>query len=309
MRRSEATCPTPRRCKRYEYGRRTMRLGAILQPLRLAKEPNEANRFGWVVEIDPSTRPRRRSSAPRSGRFKHEGANVIVAPTAGSVVYTRRRRAVRLPLQVRLAPARYDPAQPGRQYRTSSTAARSRWRGSRPTAREWLPLVHGQGPLTAANGFPSQADVVINARARAICWRDADGPARGRRGRSDDRQGLRRAHQERRAQARAGRRRQSAGGEQVRPDPGVRRPGRRARWPAPPDRFAWDLFISRRRSGQSREQAKYHKDVSADGWIVNPGQHHLRPAGKDVDRSRRGGRFRPRRRPLRRTTPSGPAGR
>ncbi|CAM3347072.1 PhoX family protein [Stackebrandtia soli] len=53
----------------------------------LSKHPNEANRFGWIVEIDPfdpDSTPRKHTAL---GRFKHEGANVIIADDGRAVAY------------------------------------------------------------------------------------------------------------------------------------------------------------------------------------------------------------------------------
>lgn len=55
---------------------------------RKAGYENEANRFGWIVEVDPfdpDSTPRKHSSL---GRFKHEGANVIIAKSGKVVAYS-----------------------------------------------------------------------------------------------------------------------------------------------------------------------------------------------------------------------------
>ncbi|MCB5160841.1 PhoX family protein [Marinomonas algarum] len=53
----------------------------------LVKEPNEPNRFGYIVEIDPmdpTSRPKKRTAL---GRFKHENAELTIASDGHVVVY------------------------------------------------------------------------------------------------------------------------------------------------------------------------------------------------------------------------------
>ncbi|MGC4891497.1 PhoX family protein [Micromonospora sp. DT227] len=54
----------------------------------LARHPHEANRFGWIVEVDPFDR----ASVPRKhtalGRFKHEGAATVISRGGHAVVYS-----------------------------------------------------------------------------------------------------------------------------------------------------------------------------------------------------------------------------
>lgn len=127
----------------------------------IAKNPREADRFGWVTEIDPfdpTSTPVKRTAL---GRFKHESC--AVTETEGTVVvysgddenldYVYKFVGSRPYAEV-LAEGK-SPLDEGRLY-----VARFNDDG---TGR-WLPLVFGEGPLTAANGFSDQAEVVWKAR-------------------------------------------------------------------------------------------------------------------------------------------------
>jgi uncharacterized protein len=53
----------------------------------LSAEPHEPFRFGWVVEVDPYDPRSTPVKHTMLGRFKHEGANVTIAPSGHAVAY------------------------------------------------------------------------------------------------------------------------------------------------------------------------------------------------------------------------------
>lgn len=130
----------------------------------VAQNGNELNRFGWVVEIDPfdpTSTPVKRTAL---GRFKHEGATVT--ESGGRVIV-------------------FSGDDENGDY-FYKFVGKKNWRHHRARGESpldhgtlyvaqfdangtgtWLPLEHGQGPLTVANGWQDQADVLIRTREAA----------------------------------------------------------------------------------------------------------------------------------------------
>ncbi|EAJ5677526.1 PhoX family phosphatase [Campylobacter lari] len=132
----------------------------------LSKNPNEANKFGWVVEIDPfdpNNIPIKRTAL---GRFKHENAELIVEDDGTVVIYMGDDEANEFIYKF-ISKHKYKKGLDTSKILDEGTLYVAQFNGKIGNFRgsgKWIELEYGKNNLNKKNGFNSQADVLINAR-------------------------------------------------------------------------------------------------------------------------------------------------
>lgn len=137
----------------------------------VTKNPNEPNRFGWIVEIDPhnpDSAPMKRTAL---GRFKHENAAFTLNSDGYAVVYLgddeRGEHLYRF-----VSKSRYQKGndaanrkllEEGTLYVAKFDMQDKELKGQ----GRWIELTFGKNGLTPENGFKNQAEVLIFARRAA----------------------------------------------------------------------------------------------------------------------------------------------
>jgi uncharacterized protein len=255
----------------------------------LEKEPNEPNRFGWIVEYDPydpRSAPLKRTAL---GRIKHEGAATVVSRDGEVAVYSGDDERFEYIYRF-VSRGKFDPKNRDANRNLLDEGTLSVARFDADGTLRWLPLAQGQGPLTAANGFNSQADVLIEARRAAdlLGATPMDRPEDVDINRRNGRVYAVMTHNDRRKAAEDADVRQRAGGANPRAGnrtghivemipPAAR--GGRADHAA--ETYRWEVFLLAGNPADPQSGAKYGAGgVSSNGWLAAPDNLAFDPKGR-----------------------------
>lgn len=137
----------------------------------IAVHPNEPNRFGWVVEVDPldpGFKPKKRTAL---GRFAHENAALHVSRDGRVVVYmgddARGEHLYRFVSHDRLDPDDMDANRDLLDEGTLSVARFDIQSERLEGTGRWIDLVFGKNNLNPQSDFADQAEVLVYARYAA----------------------------------------------------------------------------------------------------------------------------------------------
>jgi secreted PhoX family phosphatase len=128
-------------------------------------EPNMPNKFGWVVEVDPKDPKSTPIKRTALGRFRHEGAETTVSSSGKLVIYMGDDN--RFDYQYKYVSQGTVSQEPAQNASLLDEGTLYVARFDPDGTIDWMPLVHGTGPLTVENGFADQGDVMIDTRLAA----------------------------------------------------------------------------------------------------------------------------------------------
>lgn len=150
--------------ERYNLARDSFNWSKYDKRFDVSQEPNEPNRFGWVVEIDPmnpDSIPKKRTAL---GRFKHEGAENVIADDGRLVVYMGDDQRFEYVYKfVSRDTVDLDNNEANRDLLDAGTVYVAKFYDD--GRLEWLALEHSNPALKAH--FASQADILIQLRSAA----------------------------------------------------------------------------------------------------------------------------------------------
>lgn len=140
--------------------------GHYVDRFDLAREPNEPNRYGWIVEVDPLEPGSTPVKHTALGRFRHEGAENAIAKSGQIVVYSGDDDKDEFIYKF-VSSGTFRPGDRNHNKTLLSEGTLYAARFDADGTGTWLKLAPGEGKLAGDPRFATMADILIDARLAA----------------------------------------------------------------------------------------------------------------------------------------------